>query len=285
MRNGVPLDLPARPSKPRRTGLTMMIDNGLPTGHFTDVVKSFAPLVDVVKFGWGTSLVTEGLVRKMHVLRECGVDFYFGGTLFEKFLHQDRVDDWQRWVDRFGCTTVEISNGTVDLSNEDKAAYVERFSKEYRVFSEVGFKDQTRSDELAAQEWITWITEDQQAGASYVITEARESGKSGICGRDGEVRGDLFDQLVEAPIDLSRMLFEAPNKELQAFFIRRLGPNVSLGNIAPCDLIGLETLRLGLRSDTFFDVDAFLGVDVLDLPAAASIGSASGEVAAGARVA
>ena len=268
-RNGVPLDLPERPAKPRRTGLTMMIDNGLPTGHFTDVIKSFAPMVDVVKFGWGTSLVTEGLVRKLHVLRETGVDFYFGGTLFEKFLHQDRVDDWQRWVDRFGCTTVEISNGTVDLPNEEKAAYVERFSRDYRVFSEVGAKDQARSEEQAAQQWIDWIIQDQQAGASYVITEARESGKSGLCGRDGVVRGDLFDQLLDAPIDMTRMLYEAPNKELQAFFIRRLGPNVNLGNIASSDVVGLETLRLGLRSDTFFDVDAFVDVDLLDLPGAA----------------
>ena len=268
MRHGVPLDLPDRTAKPRRTGLTMMIDNGLPTGHFTDVVKSFAPLVDVVKFGWGTSLVTEGLVRKMHVLREAGVDFYFGGTLFEKFLHQDRVDDWQRWVDRFGCTSVEISNGTIDLPNEEKAAYVERFSRDYRVFSEVGAKDQARSEAQAAQEWITWIRQDQQAGAAYVITEARESGRSGLCDRDGVVRGDVFDELQDAPVDASTLLFEAPNKELQAFFIRRMGPNVNLGNIAPCDVIGLETLRLGLRSDTFFDVDAFVDVDVLAAPLA-----------------
>ncbi|MHA3702447.1 phosphosulfolactate synthase [Jatrophihabitans sp. YIM 134969] len=265
--HGIELDLPERPAKPRRTGLTMMIDNGLPTGHFTDVVKSFAPMVDIVKFGWGTSLVTEGLVRKLHVLREAGVDFYFGGTLFEKFLHQGRLDDWQRWVDRFGCTTVEISNGTIDLPNERKAEYVERFAREYQVFSEVGAKDQARSEDQAAQEWIDWITQDQQAGASYVITESRESGKSGICGRDGQVRGDLFDQLTHAPIDMARMLFEAPNKELQAFFIRRLGPDVNLGNIASCDLVGLETLRLGLRSDTFFDVGGpGAWPDVLDLP-------------------
>lgn len=267
----VPLDLPDRPAKPRRTGLTMMIDNGLPTGHFTDVVKSFGPMIDVVKFGWGTSLVTEGLVRKLHVLREAGVDFYFGGTLFEKFLHQDRVDDWQRWVDRFGCTTVEISNGTIDLPNEEKAGYVQRFARDYRVFSEVGAKDQVRSEDQVAADWVEWITQDQQAGASYVITEARESGKSGMCGRDGVVRGDLFDQLLAAPIDMSRMLYEAPNKELQAYFIRRLGPNVNLGNIASTDVVGLETLRLGLRSDTFFDVDAFLDVDVIDLPGAAGV--------------
>lgn len=283
-RHGIALDLPHRPVKPRRTGLTMMIDNGLPTGHFTDVVKSFAPLVDVVKFGWGTSLVTDGLVRKMHVLRECGIDFYFGGTLFEKFLHQDRLDDWQRWVDRFGCTSVEISNGTIDLPNDEKAAFVDRFSSQYRVFSEVGCKDQGRSDEVAASQWIDWIRQDQQAGAAYVITEARESGKSGICGRDGTVRGDVFDELLDAPIDASRLLFEAPNKELQAFFIKRLGPNVSLGNIAPSDLVGLETLRLGLRSDTFFDVDAFADLGALDLATDAS-GGRRQEVAAGARVA
>lgn len=255
----LPLILPERSIKPRHTGLTMMIDNGLPNGQFTDIITSFASLVDVVKFGWGTSMVTEGLQRKIDVLRHAGVDFYFGGTLFEKFLAQGRLDGWRRWVDRFGCTTVEISNGTVDLSNDAKAELVNRYSRDYRVFSEVGFKDGDRSDALDADQWVKWAHDDQAAGAAYVITEARESGRSGICSSDGRVRDDLFDQLMTAPLDVDRLLFEAPTKDLQTFFIRRLGTNVNLGNVASDDLVALETLRLGLRSDTFFDVEGLFG--------------------------
>ncbi|MGH3631803.1 MAG: phosphosulfolactate synthase, partial [Sciscionella sp.] len=200
------------------------------------------------------SLVTDDLKYKIDAAVEAGVDFYFGGTLFEKFLAQGRFDDWRRFCDHFGARCVEVSNGTIALSNERKAEYVARLAGEYRVFSEVGYKDSDRSETMRPQLWIDYIGQDLAAGAHRVITEARESGRSGICRPNGELRVGLIEEIAESGLDLTRVMFEAPNRSLQTHLIRRFGSDVSLGNISPADVVGLETLRLGLRSDTF---DAF----------------------------
>jgi phosphosulfolactate synthase len=250
------LHLPERQSKPRHRGLTMMIDSGLPTRQFSDVLSSFSGLIDVVKFGWGTSLVTDDLKYKIDAVDEHGVDFYFGGTLFELFALQDRLDDWRRYCDRFHCRSVEISNGTIALSNERKAEYVAEFARDYRVFSEVGLKDPVRSENMRPALWLDYIRQDLSAGAYQVITESRESGKSGICRPNGELRVGLIEEIAESGIDLGRVLFEAPNKDLQIHLIRRFGSDVNLGNINPSDVVGLETLRLGLRGDTLLDFAA-----------------------------
>lgn len=254
------LRLPERAVKPRSRGLTMMIDSGLPTRRFIDVVESFADYIDVVKFGWGTSLLTADLKRKIDVLRDHRIDFYFGGTLFEKFLVQDAFADWLRYCDRFGCRSVEISNGTIELSNTDKAEYIRRVAPHYRVFSEVGLKDSVKSEEMSIEVWLEYLHQDFQAGADYVITEARESGKSGICRANGELRTDLIDKIHESDLELDRVLFEAPNKQLQTTLINCFGPDVNLGNIAPDDVVPLETLRLGLRGDTLLETEARLAV-------------------------
>jgi phosphosulfolactate synthase len=250
------LHLPIHDHKPRRQGQTMMIDSGLPTRQFIDVLSSFNGLIDVVKFGWGTSLVTEDLKYKVDAVEDHGIDFYFGGTLFELFVLQDRLADWQRFCDRFGCRTVEISNGTIALSNERKADYVARFAPQYRVFSEVGLKDPVRSENMRPALWLDYIRQDLAAGAYRVITESRESGKSGICRPNGELRIGLIEEIAESGIDIGQLMFEAPNKDLQIHLIRRFGPQVNLGNISPSDVVGLETLRLGLRGDTLLDLHA-----------------------------
>jgi phosphosulfolactate synthase len=244
------LDLPFRPAKPRALGITMVIDNGLPTGAFRDYVASTAGLIDVVKFGWGTVVVTPDIGAKIAALEEHGIDFFFGGTLFEKHVLQDRFDEYQVFCRAWGCRVVEVSNGTVALSNEEKASYVAKLSGEFTVFSEVGLKDTARSERMEAWDWVEYIRQDLDAGASLVIAEARESGRSGICHADGKLRSDVLDAILGSGIDVDRLLFEAPTKDLQAAFIRRIGPNVNLGNVAPGDVIGVETLRLGLRSDT-----------------------------------
>jgi phosphosulfolactate synthase len=248
------LDLPVRAQKPRTRGLTMMIDPGLPTHLFCDYVSSFSGLIDVVKLGWGTALVTDDLKYKIDALRDANVDFYFGGTLFEKFVAQDRFEDWRRFVDRFGCCCVEISNGTIPLSNSDKAGYIRRTAGDYTVFSEVGYKDGAKSEDMAAQLWIDYIHEDLAAGARHVITEARETGKSGICTPSGTLKTDLLDAILGSGIDPDRLLFEAPTKDIQVHLIRALGPDVNLGNIQAGDVVSLETLRLGLRGDTLLAV-------------------------------
>lgn len=252
------LDLPPRPAKPRDRGITMVIDNGLPTGLFRDYISSASDLIDYVKFGWGTSVVSHNIEAKIATLAEHQVRFFFGGTLFEKHLLQDRFDDFRAFCHAHGCRHVEVSNGTVAISNEEKAAYVDKLSSEFTVFSEVGLKDPTRSALLTATDWVRFVKQDLDAGASLVIAEARESGRSGICHADGRLRSEVVDAILGAGIDVDLLLFEAPTKDLQTSFIRRVGPNVNLGNVAPADVVGVETLRLGLRSDT-------MTVDLLSL--------------------
>jgi acyl-CoA synthetase (AMP-forming)/AMP-acid ligase II/phosphosulfolactate synthase (CoM biosynthesis protein A) len=250
-RPALDLDLPERPPKPRKHGLTMVIDNGMPSGLFEDAITSASAYIDMVKFGWGTALVTDDLERKIDFLHANDIRFCFGGTLFEKFVVQDRFDGFLSFCRRYACDFVEVSNGTLPLSNTAKAAYVRRCAQEFTVVSEVGVKDPRRSDALDSRSWIRSITEDVEAGAALVIMEARESGRSGICRGDGELRADLVDDILSSGIEADRLLFEAPTKALQTEFITRVGANVNLGNIAPVDVLAVETLRLGLRSDTF----------------------------------
>ncbi|HET9078260.1 MAG TPA: phosphosulfolactate synthase [Acidimicrobiales bacterium] len=244
------LDLPHREPKPRRRGLTMAIDNGIPHGAFADAVASTAEYIDVVKFGWGTALVTPDIEDKLDLLKSYRIGYYFGGTLFEKFVHQNRFESFLTLCRLCDCRHVEISNGTIEMSPADKRNYISRCAEEFTVFSEVGFKDSRRSSELTAEQLVRAVVADLDAGASMVITEARESGRSGICRPDGTPREDLVDALLSSGVDPDRILFEAPTKDLQTHFIKLLGTNVNLGNISPTDVIGLETLRLGLRSDT-----------------------------------
>jgi phosphosulfolactate synthase len=231
------------------SGLTMVIDNGLPTGAFTDVVTSHGEYIDLVKFGWGTALVTKDLHRKTRVLREAGIGFYFGGTLFEHHVWTDQLDEYLRLVDRTGATHIEVSNGTIPLDQHTKAEYVTRMTHYRPVLSEVGYKDTGRSAQLTPADWVDALREDLAAGAEMVITESRESGRSGIAQPDGTLRSDVFDAVI-AEIDPARLIFEAPTKDLQVELITMLGPTVNLGNIATHDVIALETLRQGLRGDT-----------------------------------
>lgn len=249
-----PLTLPRRETKPRASGLTMVIDSGLATDYFLDVMRSHGELVDLVKFGWATALVTKDIEQKMTVARECGVEYFLGGTLFEKFISQDRFEDFRRLCRRLSCRYVEVSNGTIDLSNTEKAAYVRKLADEFTVLSEVGYKDPNRSELLAAPRWVEFIEEDIDAGATLVVTESRESGHSGTCLADGRLRVGLIEELISR-IDPKRLLFEAPTTPLQAHFVSRVGPDVNLGNIPPHDVVSLETIRLGLRADTLLLVN------------------------------
>jgi phosphosulfolactate synthase len=244
------LGLPERTAKPRQSGLTTIIDNGLPKGLFRDYLESASHLVDYVKFGWGTSLVTHQLGDKLLTLQELDIPFFFGGTLFEKFLSRAAFDDFRAYCHGWGCRYVEVSNGTVDLPNDEKARYVEKLAAEFTVFSEVGCKDSARSETQTAEDWVAFIHQDFEAGASYVVAEARESGRSGICHPDGGLRQDLVEGILTAAPGVDRLVFEAPTEDLQTWFVRRLGANANLANIAPGDVLALETLRLGLRSDT-----------------------------------
>jgi phosphosulfolactate synthase len=245
------LQLPQRPRKPRSWGLTMVIDGGLPLGLVEDLCAGCGELIDLWKFGWGTALVTPELQAKIAALRHAGVDFFFGGTLFEKFAARDRVDEYRAFCRQHGCRYVEVSNGTIGISNAEKAAHVAQLAREgFLVLSEVGYKDLARSALLSPGGWVNAVLEDLAAGAHLVLIEARESGRSGICDERGELRPGVLEAIERRGL-VDSLIFEAPTKELQTRFIRQFGSRVNLGNVAPADVIGVETLRLGLRSDTF----------------------------------
>ena len=245
------LKLPQRSAKPRSAGLTMVIDGGLPFRYFADLVDSAAEYIDYVKFGWGTAVVSGSLVAKIDVLNEHGIGYYFGGTLFEKYVMQNRFDEFRAFCEQHSCHYVEVSNGTIALSNSAKAPYISALAAAgLTVVSEVGYKDPGRSENLPPSAWVNCIAEDLAAGASLVTLEARESGRSGICRPDGALRFGLIEDVLSSGIPAGSLLFEAPTTALQAHFVTRLGPDVNLGNVAAADVIGLETLRLGLRADT-----------------------------------
>ncbi|HEY1820894.1 MAG TPA: phosphosulfolactate synthase [Trebonia sp.] len=248
--NRTVLTLPKRAVKPRTSGLTMVIDGGVPLGQFTDLVELGAEYIDFIKFGWGTSVVTNCLREKIAVLDSYGIEFYFGGTLFEKFALQGRFDDYRRLLEEYSCRHVEVSNGTIEMPNAEKAGYIRKLAPDFSIVSEVGFKDPGRSEMLPPSEWVASIKEDIEAGASIVTLEARESGTSGIVRPNGELRYGLIEDVLNAGIGIDTLLFEAPNTALQTHMITRIGPDVNLGNVPATGVISLETLRLGLRSDT-----------------------------------
>jgi phosphosulfolactate synthase len=249
------LQLPPRTPKPRERGLTMVIDHGEPIGHFVDFVESHGDHFDFVKFGWGTSVVTKNFATKLDALRDANIDFYLGGTLFEKYVVQDRFDEFRDLCAHYGCRYIEVSNGTIDISNDEKADYVKRLSDDFKVISEVGSKDQTASDLMSPAKWISYIQADIDAGAVLVTLETREGGRGGICRSNGELRYGLIEEILESKIDHNHLLFEAPSTTLQTYFVQRVGPDANLGNIAVTDIIPLETIRLGLRSDTLLDFE------------------------------
>lgn len=245
------LDTPQRHGKPRQAGWTALIDNGVPTHYFMDVVRSDADLIDVVKFGWCTALVSRDLELKIQCLLDHDIHFYFGGTLFEKALSQNRLDGYYRFLKRYRCEIVEISNGTLPLTMREKARHIADFAREFCVLSEVGKKDSQQAERMSPSQWIDEIQADLQAGAARVILEARESGKSGICDTQGRLRTDVLAAISSSGLDFERAIWEAPTKSIQTRLIQAFGANVNLANIPFGDVIGVETLRLGLRSDTF----------------------------------
>lgn len=245
---GAFLDLPARSAKPREQGLTHVLDKGMSVRAIDDLVEVAGDAVDIVKLGWGTALATANLSEKLVRLRAHDIPVVLGGTLTELSILQGRVDGLIAYLRELGLDHVEVSDGAIEMEHEDKLALIRRLAKEFRVLSEVGSKDDARI--MAPYRWVEQIERELEAGAWKVIAEARESGTAGIYRPDGEVRMGLIDEIAHA-IDPARLLFEAPRKEQQVWFLRRFGNEVNLGNIAPGDVLSLETLRLGLRSDTF----------------------------------
>jgi phosphosulfolactate synthase len=241
------LDLPARGGKPRERGLTSVLDTGLSLGDVDSLVEVAGDSVDLVKLGWGTAVVSANLEDKLARYRDHGLPVVLGGTLTEMALRDGRLDGLVAWLKELGLDHVEVSDGTISLDAGRKIEVIERLAQEFTVLSEVGSKD--AAEIMAPYRWVEQIEAELAAGAWKVIAEARETGTAGIFRPDGEVRMGLIDEIAHA-VDPERLVFEAPRKDQQVWFIKRFGPEVNLGNVAPQDVLSLETLRLGLRSDT-----------------------------------
>jgi phosphosulfolactate synthase len=235
--------------EPRVGGLTHVIDKGLGPRGWEDVLETSGDYIDIVKLGWGTAYVTPNLRRKLDVLREKPV--VIGGTFFEVVYAKDRLDEYKQWLRDLGLTHVEISDGTVEIPRDRKLELIADFARDFTVLSEVGSKDSLV--EYAADQWVQWLQEELDAGAWKVITEAREGGTAGIFDSSGGMRTELIGEIAMA-VGPVNVVFEAPTKAAQAWFIKEFGPEVNLGNIPPEEVIPLETLRLGLRGDTLKEV-------------------------------
>jgi len=224
------------------------MDKGLSTREAEDLLSTSADYIDFVKLGWATSYVSPNLNEKLALYRSAGVPCYFGGTLFELFLIRNQIDEYRSILQRYQMEYVEISDGSLEMSHDEKCAYIRTFARDFRVLSEVGSKDAEKI--IAPYKWIAMMKAELEAGSERVIAEAREAGNVGIFRSTGEVRSGLVDEiLTQIPAD--KIIWEAPLKAQQTWFIKLVGSDVNLGNIASNDVIPLETLRLGLRSDTF----------------------------------
>ncbi|HEX5174593.1 MAG TPA: phosphosulfolactate synthase [Gaiellaceae bacterium] len=239
----------AAAGEPRAAGLTHVIDKGLGPRAWQDVLETGGDYISIVKLGWGTAAVTRNLRAKLDVLREKPV--VIGGTFFEVVYVKGQLDEYKAWLGELGLTHVEISDGTVEIPRERKLELIADFARDFTVLSEVGSKDP--SVEYTADEWTEWLRDELEAGAWKVITEAREGGTAGIFDSAGGMRTELIGEIAEA-VGLEQVVFEAPTKAAQAWFIKKFGPAVNLGNIPPDEVIPLETLRLGLRGDTLKEV-------------------------------
>lgn len=241
-------NIPPRTSKPRSNGLTMVMDKGLSCRQAEDFIEVAGPHSDIIKLGWATSFVTPKLQEKLDIYKQAGLPVYFGGTLFEAFIVRNQFDDYRRLLEKYKMEYAEVSDGSITIEHDEKCEYIRKLSGQITVISEVGSKDVQKI--FAPYKWIKLMNAEIEAGAWKVIAEARESGNVGIYRDSGEVRQGLVDEIL-TQIPQETIIWEAPQKAQQTWFIKLLGTDVNLGNIAPADVIPLETLRLGLRSDTF----------------------------------
>lgn len=240
--------LPERPSKPRKTGIVMVMDKGLSLRQAEDLIYTSEELIDFMKLGFGTSVVTKNVEEKIELYQTNNIKVYLGGTLFEAYVIRNMFDDYLKLIDDLKLEAVEVSDGSMFMNHNDKCEYIRKLSGDRIVLSEVGSKD--AGTEITNKEWISQMLSELEAGSFKVIAEARESGTVGIYDSKGKANINLIEE-ISAKIPMDKILWEAPLKSQQVWFIKHFGANVNLGNIAPNEVIPLETLRLGLRGDTF----------------------------------
>ncbi|MBL6444836.1 phosphosulfolactate synthase [Fulvivirga sp. 29W222] len=241
-------NIPERTTKPRQYGFTMAMDKGLSIREVEDFLSICEGHVDIVKLGWATSYVTPNLKDKIKVYHDAGIPVYFGGTLFESFIVRGQFDDYRKVLDKYNLQYAEVSDGSIEMDHDKKCDFISKLSQQVTVLSEVGSKDEEKI--IPPYQWIKLMQAELDAGAWKVIGEAREGGNVGLFRSTGEVRSGLVQEIL-TKIPFEKIIWEAPQKAQQVWFIKLLGANVNLGNIAPNEVIPLETIRLGLRGDTF----------------------------------
>ncbi|MDP4280733.1 MAG: phosphosulfolactate synthase [Bacteroidota bacterium] len=243
-------NLPDRTTKPRETGVTMVMDKGLSLREAEDLVSVASEYIDYIKLGFGTSLITPDVTKKIKLFQKANIRVYAGGTLFEAFLIRNKYKEYQKYIDKMGFDAVEISDGSMIMDHKKKCEYIRELSKDRTVLSEVGSKE--AGILIAPNRWIIMMQNELNSGSKFVIAEARESGNVGIYRPTGKAHITLINKIL-SKVPNDRIIWEAPLKSQQSWFIKHFGTNVNLGNISPSEIIPLETLRLGLRGDTFFD--------------------------------
>jgi phosphosulfolactate synthase len=241
--------MPERPAKPRNSGITMVMDKGLSIREAEDFMSVGSEYTDFVKLGFGTSLITPGFEKKITIYKKSGSIPYFGGTLFEAFIVRNMFREYIEFLDKYEIDLVEVSDGSFDIEHKRKLEYISRLSERGTVISEVGSKK--KDVVFSPDEWVAMMKAELDAGSVKVIAEARESGTTGIYNEDGSINNKIISAITEQ-VKLENVIWEAPLKSQQAWFIIHFGANVNLGNIPPNEIIPLESLRLGLRGDTFF---------------------------------
>ncbi len=243
-------NLPERTDKPRHKGLTMVMDKGISLKHAENFVDTYADYVDFVKLGFGTSVISKNVKEKIKLYQKAGIKTYVGGTLFEAFMARGKFDEYQKFIDSYRLDTAEVSDGSITMSHESKCKYINTLSKNYTVLSEVGSKEEGII--IHPAKWISMMKAELEAGSFKVIAEARESGNVGIFHKNGSAHSMLITRIT-SKINVDDIIWETPQKSQQVYFINLFGANVNVGNIGIDDVIPLETLRIGLRGDTFFN--------------------------------
>lgn len=241
--------LPERTTKPRTTGITMVMDKGISLRQAEDMLSSSGDYIDIVKLGFGTSVISKNVKEKIKLYQKAGIKVYLGGTLFEAFVVRNKFNDYLKFIDTLGCDAAEVSDGSININHDEKCGYINKLAKNYTVFSEVGSKEEGVI--IHPARWIKMMQAELDAGSFKVIAEARESGNVGIFHKNGSAHTLLINRIVNK-IKLENIIWETPQKAQQVYFLKLFGANVNVGNISVDDVIPLETLRLGLRGDTFF---------------------------------
>ncbi|MBI4929676.1 MAG: phosphosulfolactate synthase [Bacteroidetes bacterium] len=241
--------IPKRTKRPRKDGVTMVMDKGLSIRQAEDLIESASDFIDFIKLGFGTSVITKNLAEKIKLYKEADMKVYFGGTLFEAFIIRGMFDEYCEFIDKYKLDAAEVSDGSIEIKHDKKCEYISKLSKNYTVLSEVGSKEEGIIIHPAM--WIKMMNKEIEAGSWKVIAEARESGTVGIYRSSGHAHESLVKKIT-ANVKQENIIWEAPKKSQQVWWIKQLGVNVNLGNIAPEEALSLETLRLGLRGDTFF---------------------------------